>query len=1093
MNKQQRKSANLLAWVFGLIASAVTPGNQWQRPKKCSKSEVVSILHKFLYGTMLVIFFTAGATQQTRADHIPFNIGDVFAGVSNGKVQHYSPNGTLLETLDTLQGGFTTGMGFDAAGNLYVTNFDAGNVRKFNNKGGLIGTFGSGYSGSPESIVFDKDGNAYVGAVNGDDDIRKFGPDGNPLAQYDVLTGPRGSDWIDLAADQCTILYTSEGTEIRRFNVCTNTQLPDFATGLHGAAFALRILSDNGVLVADNTDIHRLDSSGTIQKTYDVQGEDCWFSLNLDPNGKSFWSGDFCSSNFYKFNISTGEKELGPINTGTGSFTLFGLVVAGELQTAGAGKPVIAQVVTLDGGMLLVIAPPTEADAKVITGYHIEINGNNETTTYDLAANKDGSAGATLRGLSNAFAYLVQVFAVDAQGQRLSASTITVVPQPASSTARAAAKTFPYRIVFLHGASFQLQGGTILGRADGSTWDVLSDALLDIGWGREKLRLENGEVRGTGSVDSVLNAKLYTLTFSNDENENACVQAVQLGEKYLPKVHEITGPSKVVLVGHSQGGIVARAYMQFGANPFGFFSNLSSRADLSLSENGVCLRDFSFQLEPFTPLIAKAPFYADDVASLITYGTPHNGVDDTTLDTFFPHLLKQGSDFLQFLNDFSEFPLPPNLPIINLIGDKAFYQDDDCTVTTTSQNMKNLSGFSDRIAPGLFAETVRLHRRHAVGILDSILCPSGLVAEAQDTNAFLLALGTSVLQVTLGSPADLVITDPNGAVISKASRGIWGATYEEIADETGHRKDIVEIPFPESGTYNIAVIPEPGASPTDTFTVQTELNGVVTTIANNMPIQDIPAQPFTLSIIPDADEDGIADDIDNCTTVPNPDQADSDGNGVGDACEQVTNQAPTANAGPDQTVLLGSQVILNGGTSFDPDNSPSPLSFAWTQTAGPTVTLTGATAAPTFTPVTAGSYTFSLVVSDGVAQSSPDSVTINVIYNFIGFFPPVDNLPVINQVKAGQAVPVKFSLSGNHGLNIFAAGYPGSQGLVCGSAGTDEIEQTVTAGASGLSYDASTDQYTYVWKTSTAWAGSCRQLVLRLNDATDHRANFKFK
>jgi hypothetical protein len=91
--------------VFGLIASAVTPGNQWQRPKKCSKSEVVSILHKFLYGTTLIlaVFLVTGATQQTRADHIPFNIGDVFAGVSNGKVQHYNPNGTLLETLDTLQ------------------------------------------------------------------------------------------------------------------------------------------------------------------------------------------------------------------------------------------------------------------------------------------------------------------------------------------------------------------------------------------------------------------------------------------------------------------------------------------------------------------------------------------------------------------------------------------------------------------------------------------------------------------------------------------------------------------------------------------------------------------------------------------------------------------------------------------------------------------------------------------------------------------------------------------------------------------------------------------------------------------------------
>jgi hypothetical protein len=116
-----------------------------------------------------------------------------------------------------------------------------------------------------------------------------------------------------------------------------------------------------------------------------------------------------------------------------------------------------------------------------------------------------------------------------------------------------------------------------------------------------------------------------------------------------------------------------------------------------------------------------------------------------------------------------------------------------------------------------------------------------------------------------------------------------------------------------------------------------------------------------------------------------------------------------------------------------------------------------------------------------------------VQYAFTGFFQPVDNLPTLNTVNAGRAIPVKFSLGGDYGLNILAPGYPSSSVVTCGTTAEDAIEETVTAGNSSLSYDASTEQYTYVWKTDQAWAGTCRTLVVKLNDGTYHYANFKFK
>ena len=103
------------------------------------------------------------------------------------------------------------------------------------------------------------------------------------------------------------------------------------------------------------------------------------------------------------------------------------------------------------------------------------------------------------------------------------------------------------------------------------------------------------------------------------------------------------------------------------------------------------------------------------------------------------------------------------------------------------------------------------------------------------------------------------------------------------------------------------------------------------------------------------------------------------------------------------------------------------------------------------------------------------------------------NPPTLNQVNAGRSVPVKFNLAGNQGLSIMAAGSPYSQQVTCSGTNPTDIQETGTAGSSSLTYDASTNQYIYVWKTDSSWAGTCRQLVVTLNDGTTHTALFKFK
>jgi hypothetical protein len=93
------------------------------------------------------------------------------------------------------------------------------------------------------------------------------------------------------------------------------------------------------------------------------------------------------------------------------------------------------------------------------------------------------------------------------------------------------------------------------------------------------------------------------------------------------------------------------------------------------------------------------------------------------------------------------------------------------------------------------------------------------------------------------------------------------------------------------------------------------------------------------------------------------------------ATSAPANRAPTANAGPDQTVASAASVSLTGAGSTDPDAGQT-LSYAWSQTGEAAVTLTGnTTVAPTFTAPTlnAGNadvfLTFSLIVTDSFSPT----------------------------------------------------------------------------------------------------------------------------
>lgn len=286
-----------------------------------------------LLRALTVLACTVLAARVTSA--ATFQRGDVFAAATGGRVGHYDATGQLIETLQSSHTSQLTGCGFDADERLYVTTFAANAISIFDPAGNAVGDFGSGYDADPESILFDGSGHALVGQADGTADVLKFNSSGKLVDQFDVAQEARGSDWIDLAADQCTLFYTSEGKCVKRYDVCQKKQLADLTCALpNGNAFALRLLPGGGLIVADREAIHRLDTSGAVVKTYDVPDQDFWFAANLDPDGKSFWSGNLANGNFYKFDIASGDVLIGPIDACDGTDCLSGLCVLGEVTAA---------------------------------------------------------------------------------------------------------------------------------------------------------------------------------------------------------------------------------------------------------------------------------------------------------------------------------------------------------------------------------------------------------------------------------------------------------------------------------------------------------------------------------------------------------------------------------------------------------------------------------------------------------------------------------------------------------------------------------------------------------------------------------------
>jgi hypothetical protein len=320
----------------------------------------------FAAALLLPVALTAQVTWQ---------VGDVFVGVGN-QYQIWRNTGSGYTMIDSIpfSSGQAGGCGFDSQFNFYGTNGIStspisGQIVEFNNAAHSVGgaTVAFSYPTStayPESIVFDASGDFYVGSPNSS--VLRYTPNfpaspdigpGAVAISYTAQT-PIGTtsaaDQVDLGTDQANLFLTSstasskpavQANTVTRVDLSNSSNVSTAANISGSTLWSVRLIPTadikpgtpptpiRGMLVAADNSVLQLSGAGSVVKTFQATKSLKFKSvrfLAMDPDGVSFWAGDYGNGNVLKFNLSSGAVTAS-FSTGSTN-ALGGVCVKGGQQ-----------------------------------------------------------------------------------------------------------------------------------------------------------------------------------------------------------------------------------------------------------------------------------------------------------------------------------------------------------------------------------------------------------------------------------------------------------------------------------------------------------------------------------------------------------------------------------------------------------------------------------------------------------------------------------------------------------------------------------------------------------------------------------------
>jgi hypothetical protein len=187
---------------------------------------------------------------------------------------------------------------------------------------------------------------------------------------------------------------------------------------------------------------------------------------------------------------------------------------------------------------------------------------------------------------------------------------------------------------------------------------------------------------------------------------------------------------------------------------------------------------------------------------------------------------------------------------------------------------------------------------------------------------------------------------------------------------------------------------------------------------------------------------------------------------------------------------------LQNLTALATSSSGAPVTFTATAT-----DLVDGTIPATCTPASGSTFapgvtTVSCTATDAHGNtSSAKTFTVTVGFDWNGFLAPVDNNGVLNLIKGGSTVPLKWQVSNERGgyvsdLGIVNQAASGVIGCMSGAL-TDSLATDATGGTS-LRYDSTANQYIYNWQ-SPKKSSTCYRVTIALTDGTSHTALFQLR